>query len=89
MKKSLIIAFTIPSLVLILDSMNAGHAFTMLLLAGIVPGTNLVINAEPMLEFFALLIGFVLARITVRAVQAFANYRNSLKTSPTISVEHA
>lgn len=53
------------SFYMILDSMNAGHALVMFLLAGIIPGTNIVIEAGRMFEFFTLLIGFTLSRITI------------------------
>lgn len=65
MKKALIITLTILSLLIILDSMNAGHAIAMFLLAGIIPGTNIAISADRMLEASALLIGFTLSRIFV------------------------
>ena len=64
---------------LILDSMNAGYAVTMFLLAGIVPGTNIAVSATEMLALFALLIGFVLARVSVTTAQAYISYRKSSK----------
>jgi hypothetical protein len=50
---------------MILDSMNAGHALVMFFLAGVIPGTNVAIDAARMLELFTLLIGFTLSRITM------------------------
>jgi len=53
------------SFYMILDSMNAGHALVMFLLAGVIPGTNVVIEANQMLVMFTLLIGFTLSRIAI------------------------
>lgn len=65
MKKTLTIIFTILSLVIILDAFNAGEALFMFYLAGVIPGTDLAINANRMLEIFTLLIGFTLSRIAI------------------------
>lgn len=48
--------------------MNAGHAFMMFLLAGVIPGTSTALSAEVMMEGFALLIGFVMARVSARFI---------------------
>lgn len=77
MHKTITIILVTLSLILILDSMNAGHAITMFILAGIVPGTNIVISATQMLEVFSLLLGFALARIAVRLTQLYFTYRAS------------
>lgn len=63
MRKTIIFTSLVLSGIMILDSFNAGHALMMFLLAGVIPGTNLAISAQNMIEFFALLTGFVLARI--------------------------
>lgn len=76
MKKKLSIIFTILSGILILDSMNVGHDIAFFMLAGIIPGTNIVLNADRMLEIFTLLLGFVLARLSVHAGRAIAQYAN-------------
>ena len=73
MKKKLTIIFTVLSLLLILDSMNVMHAIAIFMLAGIIPGTNIVLNADRMLEGFTLLLGFVLARISSYAGRVIAN----------------
>lgn len=65
MKKALTILFLSLSILIILDSLNAGHALFMFLLAGVIPGTNIAISANTMLEFFTLLIGFTLSRLTI------------------------
>lgn len=67
MKKSLSILLTILSLILILDSFNAGNAIVMFFLVGAIPGTSLTIDASLALALFASLTGFVLARVVVAA----------------------
>lgn len=62
MRKTIITISTLGSLVLILESLNAGHALTMFLLVGAIPGTSVAIDAAHMLALFASLLGFVLAR---------------------------
>lgn len=64
MKKFITTTCLALSALLILDSMNAGHALTMFYLAGEIPGTQIVLSASTMMELFALLTGFVLARIS-------------------------
>ena len=66
MRKLIVIACLVLSSLIILDSMNAGHALVMFLLAGVIPGTTIAINAADMMDVFALLIGFVLARLLNR-----------------------
>lgn len=63
MKKIITIALITFSLLIILDSLNFGHAIMMFLLAGVIPGTNIAIDGARMLEFFALAAGFTLARV--------------------------
>jgi hypothetical protein len=63
MKKTIAFIFILLSLALILDSVNFSHALMMFYLAGIVPGTNIAIDAARMLEFFTLIAGFIFARI--------------------------
>lgn len=77
MKKALTIVFVSLSLVLILDSMNAGHAIMMFLLAGVIPGTTIALDANRMLEIFALLLGFTLSRLCMNAVRSLARQRSS------------
>ncbi|MBC7564620.1 hypothetical protein H7100_00085 [Candidatus Saccharibacteria bacterium] len=68
MKKALTITFVVLSAIIILDSFNAWHALAMFYLAGEIPGTRTSINPNTMLSIFALLIGFVLARIGNKAI---------------------
>lgn len=74
MKKAIVITLIALSAILILDSFNAWHALAMFYLAGEIPGTRTSLNAETMLSIFALLFGFVVARLGNQAVLAFSNY---------------
>lgn len=82
MKKTLTTIFISLSFVMILDSINAGHALVMFFLAGVIPGTNIAIDAGRMLEIFTLLIGFTLSRITLYLLrtsnaQQYFSYQSS------------
>jgi hypothetical protein len=68
MKKAITIICVILSAILILDSMNMWHALVMFYLAGEIPGTRTSLSASTMMELFALLIGFVIARIGNKAI---------------------
>lgn len=78
MKKSITIVCIIFSALLILDSMNAGHALTMFLLAGIVPGTDVIVSANTMLSIIAAILGFVVARTSTAFVKEYIAYQNEL-----------
>jgi len=73
MKKLIIITCITLSALLIFDTMDAGHAIVMFYLAGQIPYTNTSLSASTMLQFFALLTGFVLARLGNRAVISLAD----------------
>ena len=73
MKKTIIITCLIFSALLILDSMNTLQAVFMFYLAGKIPGTQTYLSAGTMMELFALLFGFVLARIGNRSLVSFFN----------------
>lgn len=74
MKKTLTILLTSLSCIMILDAANAGEAIVMFFLAGVVPGTSLVISGAHMLEFYMLVFGFILSRIVI----SLANTRHRL-----------
>ena len=69
MKKALTILFLSLSAIIILDSLNAVHALMMFLLAGVIPGTNIAVSGDRMLEIFTLLIGFTLSRVTINLIR--------------------
>lgn len=62
MKKTLIIVLTSLSVLMILDTNNAGHALAMFLLGGVIPGTNIVIDAGGMLAVICAVFGFIATR---------------------------
>ena len=69
MRKTIIILTTALSGLMILDSLQIGHAITMFLLAGIIPGTNIVLSPTVTLELFALLLGFVMSRVVINVMR--------------------
>jgi len=71
MKKTSAIILTTLSLLLILDSFNFGHALMMFYLAGVVPGTSIILNGTQMLELFAIIAGFIVARLMNSIVRSF------------------
>lgn len=83
MKKNIAIIFTFLSLLIILDSVNFGHALMMFLLAGVIPGTNITMNGEQMLEFTVLVAGFIFARVTTYL------FRNLIPQNAKTSQVHA
>jgi len=73
MKKLIIITCITLSALLIFDTMDAGHAMVMFYLAGQIPYTNTSLSASTMMQFFALLTGFVLARLGNKAILSIAD----------------
>jgi hypothetical protein len=80
MKQLLTTTFTILSVIIILDSMNFGHALMMFLLAGVIPGTTIVLSGEQMLQLFTTIFGFICARLARRAF-AYAVSRQTAQHS--------
>lgn len=68
MKKAITIICLSLSVILILDGFNAWHMIAMFYLAGEIPGTRRSISAGTMMSIFALLIGFIIARIGNKAI---------------------
>lgn len=66
MREKVIITCLVLSGLMILDSLNVGQSILMFFLAGVIPGTSVAINAQTMMEIFALLTGFVVARLLNR-----------------------
>ncbi len=73
MKHTLTVIFLILSILLILDSFNAGHAIMLFVLAGIIPGTDIVLSADRSLELIAVVIGVTIGRISWRIGLALVN----------------
>lgn len=70
MKKLITIILTALSILMILDSMQAGQALMMFLLAGVIPGTNIVISGSTALSVFTGLLGFTAARLYIKLAGA-------------------
>jgi len=65
MKKTITITSLVSSLLLILDSAHASHWLVLYFLAGVIPGTNILISATDMLAANATAITIIMLRITV------------------------
>ncbi len=65
MKKTISIICVIGALLIILDSVSASHWFILLLLAGIIPGTDILIAPVDMMAANATAITVVIMRITM------------------------
>ncbi|HEY8886002.1 MAG TPA: hypothetical protein VIM31_00685 [Candidatus Microsaccharimonas sp.] len=81
MKKAITVICIVLSAVIILDSFNAWHAVAMFYLAGEIPGTHTSVSADTMMSVFALLFGFVLARIGNKAVLSLFDRVSIKRTS--------
>lgn len=68
MRTTIISLSLILSALLILDSMNAGYAMMMFVIAGQIPGTTTVIDATSMLFVLVLAVGIVAGRLTGRLI---------------------
>lgn len=79
MRTTIITTCLILSSLIVLDGFNAGHALMMLLLAGVVPGTNIVLSGSTMLEIYMVLIGFTLARVTLNLARLIGRATQSSK----------
>jgi hypothetical protein len=65
MKKAIITVSLIGSLLLVLDSANAAHWLVLFLLAGVVPGTDILISPVDMLAANATAITAIILYVTV------------------------
>lgn len=65
MKKAIITVSLISSLLLVLDSANATHWFVLFFLAGVVPGTNILISPIDMIAANATAMTIVVLRLTI------------------------
>jgi hypothetical protein len=65
MKKAIIIASIIGSALIILDTFKAADSLTLLLLAGVIPGTDLRVPAVDMMAAIATAITIIILRITI------------------------
>lgn len=63
MKSKITIILLVASSLILLDVINAGDAITLFFLTGTIPGTGVSISASAMLILYALIGGFVFARL--------------------------
>ena len=70
MKKNSSTLFILGSLIVILDSFNAGQALVAFVLTGIIPGTNIAVSPTFMLMLYALIAGFAFSRLFAALKQA-------------------
>lgn len=66
--------------------MNFGHAAMMFLLAGVVPGTSIVLSGEQMLQLFSGLAGFMCARGITQMVSHSINRQTVPHSQPKAAV---
>lgn len=65
MKKKIIYVSIFGSLLIILDSVNASHWLVLLLMAGVIPGTDILISPIDMMAAIATTITVIILRITL------------------------
>ena len=65
MKQVITITALIGSLIIILSTFHIGNAIAYFLLAGVVPGTDIVISPSEMFVLIAGVAGFSIARLTI------------------------
>ena len=90
MKKRLIIAFTVGSALMILDSMNAGQALMMFLFTGIIPGTN--VSLSPTIMMIIMSSAAILTSIKLIAQpikQRYIEIENTQKNQNQKKLKHA
>ncbi len=63
MKKAITIVALGGSLLIILGSFHVGEALTLFMLAGVIPGTNILISPTQTLVLIGLISGFALSRL--------------------------
>lgn len=80
MKKSITILLVILSGIMILDSLNAGQALFMFLLAGVIPGTDISLSSSTTLALFGGLAGFVLARVAMHLIAISTAKRSAVSS---------
>ena len=65
MKKVAVVICLVGSLLILLDTINFGHDLLLLLFAGVIPGTNIVVSPIDMMAATATAITVIVLRITV------------------------
>lgn len=65
----------IGSALMILDTLNAGDALTYFLLAGVIPGTSIILNSTDLLMMYTIIFGFITARFMMAVLRRFGTIR--------------
>lgn len=82
MKKKIVIACTAGSLLIILDSMNAGQMFLLFLFNGIIPGTNYALSPTIMLSIMIALGSVCIIKFAIKPLkQKYAEIEKASQTS--------
>ena len=88
MKKKIAIICTIGSLLVILDSVNAGQMFLLFLFNGIIPGTNFALSPTIMLSIMIAAESIIVFRASRNfAIQKFSEIKSA--DSKRRSLKHA
>lgn len=80
MKKTISIILVIGAALMILDSMSASHWIVLFLLAGVIPGTDIVLSPVDMMAAVATALTIIVLRIT-----AWPLIRAALETPTVLS----
>ncbi len=83
MKKTITIISLIGALLVILDSVQASHWFVLFFLAGVIPGTNILIPATGILAANATAITIVIVRLFAWPTLQTLFFSKTLVTIPT------
>ena len=65
MKKNVTIICILASLILILDSFNAGYALMLFFCIGVIPGTDIILTPTQMLTLITMLTIVVITRVGI------------------------
>lgn len=84
-KKTLTILLTVFSSIIILDTLNFGHVIALFLLAGVIPGTNISLDADTMLIVFSAITGFTLSRLFIKLAAALLQRSHQASTGTILS----
>ncbi len=77
-RRLIIVACLALSGMMILDSLNVGHAVMMLLIAGQIPGTNYYVDANTMLLALTMIFGILCGRAAAQLLR----YARAFSTRP-------
>ena len=85
MKKVITLLSLIGSGIIILDSFHVIDSLAAFLIAGLVPGTNIVLAPQQMLDIFVGAFGFMASRLALSAIRAHRTKLLSVERHNTLS----